>query len=319
MGSTVAWNWSFGEGNTTSANRDPSFTYAEAGDKTVQLVALTDGRCQDTLQRIVPYYPLPSMVPIDAQEGQGCLPEDAQFAVNYALLSTAYQVDWEFGDGGTASGASVQHTYTVAGNFTPRVRIQAPNGCQLDSTLAAVTIEEGPTAAFQYDPPNPSSLNSTVNFSDLSQGAQQWQWDFAGFGSSSDQNPIFMFPDSAGTYPVQLIVYHPNGCTDTTMQTITIQSIIDYYVPNAFSPNGDGANDEFRGFGPQGGRTDYEMAVFDRWGNRVFFSQNPDEGWNGRKNNTGEPLGEGVYVYYVTFIDVTEGLITIKGLVNLLR
>jgi gliding motility-associated-like protein len=318
-GSSADWSWSFGEAGAGSTERAPSFSYMEAGNKTVQLIAVTDNRCRDTLVQNIPYFPLPGTLPIDAQQGQGCLPQDANFAVNYPPLNADYQVNWDFGDGGTASGPTVRHTYTTGGVFQPRVSIQAPNGCRFDSLLSAISIEEAPVADFSYNPPDPSSLNPLVNFMDQSQGADRWQWNFAGFGGSTEPNPTFTFPDSAGTYPVQLIVTHPNGCTDSTQQLITIQSIVDYYLPNAFSPNQDGVNDEFRGFGPQGGRSDYEMAVFDRWGNQVFFSRDPNEGWNGRKHNTGEILGQGVYVYYVTFNDVTEGLITLKGLVNLLR
>ena len=61
------------------------------------------------------------------------------------------------------------------------------------------------------------------------------------------------------------------------------------------------------------------MAVFARWGDRVFYTQDPNQGWNGKKNNQGEELSQGVYVYYVTFKDQNGDLKILKGLVNLLK
>jgi len=318
MGTNTNWQWDFGDGGT-STDQAPLYQYLEVGTKEVRLVAISNGLCTDTLIKSIDYFPLPSDIPIMAPFAMGCYPQDANFQVSFPLLDESYQIDWDFGDGNVGSGSNVLHTYLSGGVFQPRIQIVAPNGCQIDSLLDPITIDEAPMAAFNFDPINPSSLNSTVNFADQSIMADQWNWNFAGFGNSNEQNPVFTFPDSAGTYAVQLIVTHTNGCTDTLVQSLSIQSIVDFFVPNAFSPNNDGVNDEFKGFGPLGGRTDFEMAVFNRWGDRVFFTRDPNQGWNGKKNNVGDTLGDGAYVYYVTFKDVTEGLITIKGLVNLLR
>jgi gliding motility-associated-like protein len=262
---------------------------------------------------------LPSALPILSQQGQGCLPQVAQYQVLYPLLTDEYNVEWNFGDGGFLNGPEATYTYEQAGTFSTSLRITSPNGCIFDSVLTPITLAASPVADFVFTPTDPSSLEPTVNFTDRSSDASSWNWRFANFATSTEANPVFTFPDSAGTYPVELIVRHPNGCTDSIEQLITLRSIDDFYVPNAFSPNNDGINDEFRGFGPLGGRQDFEMAVFSRWGDRVFYTRNPDEAWNGQKNNSGLELPSDAYVYYVTFKNASGAQITLKGLVNLLK
>lgn len=317
-GVNVSYEWDFGDGGS-STEVSPQYAYATAATREVQLLAISNGACRDSVQRTVDFFPLPPSLPISATQGQGCLPQEASFRVDYFLFNEQYNINWDFGDGAQASGAQVSHTYTIAGSFTPQLTISSPSGCNLNSTLDPLTITDAPVADFSFSPLEPSSLEPTVMFSDNSVDAQQWAWQFGSSGSSTEQNPSFTFPDSAGTYSVQLIVTHQNGCTDTLIREVRLRSIDDLYVPNAFSPNNDGVNDEFRSFGPLGGKQDFELAVFARWGDQVFYTRDPMEAWNGRLNNTGAFLPQGVYVYYLTFKNPNGEQISLKGLLNLLK
>ncbi|MEM6377373.1 MAG: PKD domain-containing protein [Bacteroidota bacterium] len=318
-GLSVAWQWDFGDQAGTSTDFSPSYNYASAGTRPVMLTAISDGLCRDSITRDIDFFPLPSNIPINSQQDQGCLPQLAQFEVLYPFINDAYDVRWNFGDGNVANGANVVHTYEQAGTFATEINILSPNGCAFEATLPAIDYVASPVADFSFTPTDPSSLESTVNFTDQSSNASSWNWTFGNVGTSTAFNPVFTFPDSAASYPVELIVTHPNGCTDTVQQILTIRAIDDFYIPNAFTPDNDGINDEFRGFGPLGGRQDFEMAVFSRWGDRVFYTRNPNEGWNGQKNNNGLELPSGAYVYYVTFKNANGVPITLKGLVNLLK
>lgn len=317
-GLQVSYVWEFGDGSSSTAV-SPTHTYATAGSREVQLLAISNSACRDSTTRSVDFFPLPRSLPLSAIQGQGCLPQDANFRVSYPFFNAQYSINWDFGDGDQASGAQVSHTYTLAGDFTPQLLISAPSGCMLDSVLAPITITAAPVADFRFSPMEPSSLESTVDFTDNSVDAQQWSWQFGAYGSSSQQNPSFTFPDSAGIYPVQLTVTHQNGCMDTLVREVVLRSIDDLYLPNAFSPNNDGINDEFRSFGPLGGKQDFAMTIFTRWGGRVFYTTDPSEGWNGRQNNTGDFLPQGVYVYYLTFKNQNGEQINLKGLLNLLK
>jgi gliding motility-associated-like protein len=118
-----------------------------------------------------------------------------------------------------------------------------------------------------------------------------------------------------GTYQITLIVISEEGCRDTAVRVITYRNIPDIYVPNAFSPNGDGVNDFFsiatiniRNF---------TVQIFDRWGNMLYTSKDPFFRWDGAANTL--PLPEGVYTYILKGIGSKDELIEASGTVTLIR
>ncbi len=90
-------------------------------------------------------------------------------------------------------------------------------------------------------------------------------------------------------------------------------------MPNTFTPNNDARNDEFKGVGYTSGMTQFQMHIYNRWGECIFKTNDYTEGWNGAKNNTGEQLPEGVYLYKVQYITPTKQTIYTQGYVNLVR
>jgi gliding motility-associated-like protein len=127
--------------------------------------------------------------------------------------------------------------------------------------------------------------------------------------------------------PTETTVYRftavdSNGCSVTDELTVFIARLRDIYAPNAFSPNGDGRNDNFTLFGGAGAQQIDKLAIFDRWGDQLFETgpiplNQPDLGWDGTFK--GEEMNPGVYVFYaeVRFLDgLTE---VVKGEVLLMR
>ncbi len=112
------------------------------------------------------------------------------------------------------------------------------------------------------------------------------------YWSNGVQAPVISIDD----YPVLLWVYvDRNGCY--AKDSIDIESACSIFLPNAFSPNGDGINDVFGAISAQ--LNTYEISVYDRWGVRVFFSNNIKNVWDGT-DGWGVPFPLGVYVYLVT-------------------
>jgi gliding motility-associated-like protein len=89
------------------------------------------------------------------------------------------------------------------------------------------------------------------------------------------------------------------------------------FAPNAFSPNGDGDNDDYRvsvvGF------REFQLSIFNRWGDRVFYTEDPSEGWNGQKYNTGQEQPVGVYTFAVFMRDLNDGVAEERGQITLIR
>jgi gliding motility-associated-like protein len=192
------------------------------------------------------------------------------------------------------------------------------NGC-VETGSAAVPTLPPPTAMFSSNAAQANVLEPTVEFYDASTAdVVNWQWDFTGVGSSTAQNPVQFFP-GPGSFPVTLIVTNGYGCTDTVISDIYIAEVKTLYIPNAFTPNSDGKNETFRPQGMLGDNADFEMIIFDRWGQKMFVSRNIANGWDGTFKGNETCLVD-IYIYKVTVTDKTTGLAKVYwGHVSLLE
>lgn len=312
--------WNFGDGTPSVDASNATHPFSKTGTFPIKLQVLTSDGCRGEIQKTISYAPLPATVGIQASATFSCTPAAITFQ-NTPLgdFKNQYQLRWDFGDGGTSTAESPIYTYRQAGTFPVRFQLSSTNGCKADITLAApIRIEAGTSAQFTFDPSKPDGQNPTVRFSDQSVNANSWKWTFGALGTSTEQNPVFTFPPY-GTHPVRLLVDAGNGCTDTTEQTIQIESTLKAYWPTIFSPNDDGINDLFLPGGTLPGLQTYKLAVFSRWGNLVFETTNPNEGWNGKFQNTGDQLPAGVYFYRASMKDIVDAQIQNEGTITLIR
>ena len=132
--------------------------------------------------------------------------------------------------------------------------------------------------------------------SSTSNDITEWNWYFVNNNgyTSTQTNPSYMFEQS-GNYPIALVVHNKYGCSDTIVKMITVVEEQNLYVPNSFTPNGDGHNDVFRVRGPN--FAIYYFAVYNRWGELMYETTDPSQGWDGYYK--GNPSDPGVFGYYV--------------------
>jgi gliding motility-associated-like protein len=137
--------------------------------------------------------------------------------------------------------------------------------------------------------------------------------------ASFETDPQAEFPaDTAGTYLVELAVSNSRGCTDTIQKEVVINGLYLFYVPNTFTPNGDGNNDYFIPTGDGVDWTKYNLMIFDRWGEKLFETNDIMQGWDGTFNGT--PVQTGVYIWKVKAKEFYRNIKTEhSGHVNLLR
>jgi gliding motility-associated-like protein len=159
-----------------------------------------------------------------------------------------------------------------------------------DSMMARVAPD--PLANFTYL--NSLGVPLRVEFSNRSSNAASILWDFGNGNTSTDQEPVYDFP-RPGTYPVTLSIVSPDGCVDELTLDVTVETDFYIYVPSAFTPDGDGLNECFEVKGV--GFDEYEIKVFDRWGNQVFYSNSIENCWDGSVN--GQPAPQGTYSYTI--------------------
>lgn len=299
-GSIVSWDWDFGDG-TDSDEQNPVHTYQIPGALPVSLLIRDTNDCTGLKTRTVQYFPVPDLLVVAPSDYIGCQPAEIFFDNLSTPVNEEYDVNWTFGDGGTGDEISPTHIYEEVGTYTVTLEIISPLGCQTDTAWNnLITVLPSPVADFSYTPPHLSNLEPTAYFTDESIDAVKWKWIFSNSGASIDQNPVHTFPDT-GLQVVQLVVFHQSGCTDTFQQVLDVMPEVRYFLPNAFTPNGDGGNDGFRGNGVMEGATNFRLAIWNRYGEQLFETTDPFEAWNGRKNNTGELSSQGVYVVVVTY------------------
>ena len=276
------------------------YEFLSPGDKRIRYEVIDNRGCVSVTEKVIPYYPIPNEIRVEQDFKGPCEPVLVQFMNLSYPLDDTYDIRWDFGDGDSSDQISPTHIYDDPGLYTVRLRMESPIGCKYDGELDNnILVQQSPIADFTYTPTDFDQLNRLANFRDLSEFSDEWSWDFGGYGQSNMQNPSFEFPDT-GRVEVQLQVTHPNGCTDTTSQILDIVPRARYFLPNAFRPSGN--NNVYKGTGDLIGVTQFEMQIFDRWGGRVFSTQDPEEGWDGRRDNSGNLAPSGVYVCIVRFI-----------------
>ena len=313
------WYWQFGDGEV-AYDQNPSHLYQEAGMHEVTLEITDSLGCKDVIIHTVNWFPAPPIIIIEPSSFVGCPPAAIVFENLSSPIDDSYEIVWDFGDGGTSGEISPDYVFETPGLFDISIEITSPIGCFTSREFKEwIFIDSLPIADFDYTPKEGlSNFNSTVEFVDQSKFTVGWDWEFGAFGSTILQNPTFTFPDT-GFQEVQLIVTHLYGCQDTIIKILDIEPLITYFMPNAFTPNNDSKNDFFRGGGYFRGIRNFNMKIVNRWGEVIFESVDPNEGWNGQKNNSGKMSPNGVYVYFIQFDGPRGTPHEYKGFATLIR
>jgi gliding motility-associated-like protein len=213
-----------------------------------------------------------------------------------ALNATLFSID-----NGATFTAATNYIDLCTGNYD--IIVQDAAGC-LAMDNAVITGLPQVLANFAFGP-QPTTINNTaIRFTNTSLNAVSYEWDFAGLGTSTDVNPTFEFPDQlANSYIVCLVAMNANGCTDTTCSTVIINDEFLIYVPNAFTPDGDGINDFFFPVLNAYDVNDLTFQIFDRWGELIFESDSPSNPWDGSVKGAAEMAADGVYVWKISAKD----------------
>jgi gliding motility-associated-like protein len=163
--------------------------------------------------------------------------------------------------------------------------------------------------------------NTEVEFNNQSVNGDNYVWDF-GDGSpiESTFDAVHTFPsEESGEFIITLVAFSGNTCTDTARSTIKVENEVIFYVPNSFTPDEDNFNETFQpvftsGYDPY----DFEMLIFNRWGELIFESHNADIGWDGTYG--GKTAPDGTYIWKIEFKEtMSDKRHNEEGHLNLLR
>ncbi len=298
----------------------PCITVSPAST-TLYSVTVSDncgGRAGDSAMVTVSPTPI---INFSAGVTEGCSPLCVQFR-DASQVSQGQLVEWTwtFGRRDTVNGRSPIHCFVDTGHYTVQLTAVSDAGCS--STLSrsnVISVYSNPVPQFSASPQPAEVLNADIQFTDRSTdqyGLIAWSWKYGdGADSGSNlENPSHTYQDT-GTYCPQLIVTNIHGCVDSIISCVVVEPMFALYIPDAFSPNGFGKNQVFMAKGDF--IKDFEMYIFDRWGNELFHSTNINDGWDGTSKGTMSP--EGTYVYKINVTDTKRKQHTYVGSVYLIK
>ncbi len=146
-------------------------------------------------------------------------------------------------------------------------------------------------------------------FTDKSQGAKNWFWKYDQAVFSNLQNPQYMFADT-GFLKVTLYISDNNNCTDSVFRILPVYPDFQFFFPDAVSINDDNLNETFGTSSPQFVK-EYELEVYNRWGELIYRTNNKNESW--------APEMEGVYLYKIRIRDIFLKFHLYSGTITVLR
>lgn len=308
-------NWDLGDGVKTTGTLI-NHVYPDTGWYNVQLIALAQTGCRDTITKAIFVNPNPA--PQFNSTKAACLKGPIQFTDESTVArGKITSWTWNLGDGVKVQEQNPSYVYKNLGKFDVSLLVVSDSSCSASASKAAeASIYPIPEANFSVTVKSRKVLDNWWEFKNSSKDAISYKWYFGDGDSSMLSNPSHTYQDS-GHYVVTLIAIGQNQCADTLRyKEIYVEPGYAFYIPNAFSPNDDGKNDGFsgKGFGIQ----KFRMDILDRWGNLVFSTTDVNQAWDG-KLSSGEPAQIDVYVYKAIVRDIYLVQHIYVGKVTLIR
>lgn len=310
---TATFTWDLGDGTTFTGTTPPTHTYPSKGTYTIKLVMNDPNACNapDSVTKTISFNG--TIVEADWEFPDIKCAQDTALFNNKSTNATNYL--WVFGDGDSSTVTSPVHNYDTAGTFLVKFYAFNPNTCnKVDSIQSTITLRDNPTANFVHAPVIPET-NEPVTFTNKSINADTYNWNFGDGNGSQDENPAPHLYRKTGRYTVCLTAITREGCIDRLCKPVEADVYPLADLPNAFSPNKDGANDVLyvRGSGIE----EMILKIYNRWGEVIFETTDQDIGWDGTYKGKEQPMESYGFVLDVTFIDGTS--LHKSGNVTLLR
>jgi len=305
------YTWDNGVVNGASFSPTSTATYTVTG---------TDANgCVSTDDMTLTVEPLP-VVSFMADKTEGCSPMSVQFT-NTTPGNIANCI-WEIEGAEILDSCNINYTFDTPGLYDVMLTTTSATGC-VNSVVYSdyIYIEADPIADFVPSTSEISVYSSDVNFINTSYGATSYEWNFGmGTDSSYEEEPSVTYPnETPANYSVTLYALSPLGCIDSMTREIFYKEDLLFYVPNAFTPDGDEFNQTFQpvftaGFDPY----DFNLYIYNRWGEVIFESHDDQAGWDGTFN--GKLVQTGIYTWTIDFKTIyTDERIEISGHVNVLK
>lgn len=273
------------------------------------------------------YFPTPIVPSAIPDEPEKCVPGFFEFTNTSSNSSEIASTFWDFGDDDLVAlenGAdSTSMLFPQVGTYDLYMTITSIYGCVYTDTISNIMeVLPMPTADFFFST-NPATIFETTVFMQdkSSPDVVSWQWisPYSVPTASNSVNPVFSFPEGeVGVYPVTLIVETERGCIDTITYDFNVIEDILFYAPNTFTPDGDEYNQLWKPEIVGIDIYDFDLFIFNRWGELMWESHDPSVGWDGTYKGKVAPAG--TYVWRATVKSpINDSRVEFNGFINLLK
>lgn len=309
-GNTYLWNFgSPNVQNTTSGDFEPTYTYPDTGIYVVKLYVNPGSTCQDSISKLVKVYPK-FHVNFD-DTGYYCPGLPVSFRdQSIVTIKPVTGWQWNFGDGAFSEDQNPQHIYRDGGVYNVVLMSQNVKGCS-DTTLHRVVVEQ-----FKPFAGNDTFIVKGESILFNAQGGMVYTWEPAiCLSTTTISSPTGYYPDT-GIYNYTVNVVSAYGCSGAATIQVHVVDHADFFVPNAFTPNGDGLNDVFR-VRSVGYKNVKYFKIYNRFGEQVYLGDNIEDGWDGTCNHLQADIG--TYFWQIIYLDRFGKEGYLKGDVTLIR
>jgi gliding motility-associated-like protein len=288
-------------------------------DSTYSVIYFLNGCPSPQASATVTVDPIP-VVTFDVDYTEGCLP----LTVNLTNTTPNTQnCTWNLGNGATLNECdNLSYTFQNPGCFDISLTTDSPNGCSNTLTLTdLICAYPTPVADFSLSTTEIVEGDNTIYIQNTSSGGIEYIWNYGDETGDTLYNPESH--TYAGTlqesYLITLIAISNQGCIDSTSQLIRVSDDLVFFAPNTFIPNEDGLNDIWIPVFSSGFNIEnYELNIYNRWGQLVFITEDYLQGWDGKFNDA--IVQDGVYTFKITFRNAKDKINQIHtGHINLVR
>lgn len=300
IGTINKWEWQV-NGNDISNTENPDLTSLSAGEYSLKLTATSSAGCVSN--SFVSGFTVESRPVISADINDGCVNMPVSFNAQQSdNLTSVKNWHWDFGDNNFSDKKNAQNVYSAKGNYNVQLTAEATNGC---STSLSKNLFIN---AAHANAGNDTLVVMNTPFQLEGSGGSSYSWSpVTGLNDPFISNPVGKLSDDL-TY--LLTVKTPEGCVDTASVKVTVFKGSAVYVPTAFTPNNDGLNDILKPYYVQIKSLSY-FTIFNRWGQKVFSTNDLNKGWDGfSKSNE---IIAGSYVWVLKAVDAIGKIYNLKG------
>jgi gliding motility-associated-like protein len=307
FGNINEWQWKL-DGNPLSISQYPSLAGLPAGTHTLQLNVKSDLGCSSVAASgSFVIKPTPS---IEANTAGKC--QDIPITFNGQQMdnkTTITQWNWDFADGQTATQQNASHLYADTGNYVAQLIAVASNGCISAAIPVPVTVYKVVANAGKD-----TVIIKNQPFQLHGSGGANYSWSPpTGLDNAGIKDPVTILQDDIN---YTLTVTDRNGCMNTAIIKIVVFKGSAIYVPNAFTPNNDGLNDQLLP-GYTGIKTLDYFKVYNRWGMLLYSTKNISGSWDATLQGVKQPAG--VYVWMLKATDYVGKVYQLKGTTTIIR